>query len=225
MSLAQTEPKKIYIWISQSQRTPWANTIIYYPLNSISTTSNLGTLWSTYDLTNSWVTFSSDWWYFNGSSWLSAVQQNLPDATQYTLAFWCKPTWSSWRNIVIFDWDNTSWHDFWVTCNLSEWIELWTKGSWMSYFKPTGWDGSWHCVVYTIDSTAIKLYVDNILVNTATWGDANVWYHYRLQIWHFNDSGSTSLWPYNWYLSDIVLDTSIWDTNTISNYYSSIVKS
>lgn len=199
---------------------PWANTIVYYPLNSDKTVYNLWTLWSNYDLTNNWVTFSSEWWYFNGSSWLS-TSTNLPDASQYTIAFWVKPEKQSQFAPIMQDWDTTASNDFWIECDLDNWIWIRCKSdSGWTYKKPSNWNNnSRYCVILTMSSSWKWWYVNN--VSLGTWSGAsnvNTNYHHQLQIGRANDWNETR-WPFKWYIWHIVIDTSIWNENERLNYY------
>ena len=199
---------------------PWADTIVYYPLDNVDTVNNLWTLWSSYNLMNNWVTFSNQWWYFNWSSYLN-TNINLPNASQYTIAFWVKPEKAGHFAPIIQDWDTTASYDFWIECDLTYWIWIRCKSdNDFLYKKPSSWDGdTWYCVILTMSSAWREWFLNNSSI--WTWSGAsnvNTNYHHQLQVWRANDWNET-WWPFKWYIWHLVIDTSIWDLNERSNYY------
>lgn len=200
------------IYIRQdAHRTPWANTIAYYPLTASSTVNDES--WNSNTLTNnSGVTFWTYQWvdcaYFDGSSYL----------TQTSLSYsWGSITMSAWGYSVA---RNVEWSDEWF---VRFWPNFWCYVWWSSralVCSPWGigtqtWvsESWWKLVTVTFDGTDMNLYINWTLdasnqptIPTGSW----------LAIWNTSTSWS---FVWQWGIGDVILESVAWSAQEVSDYY------
>lgn len=213
-------------WVTdQSWWQPWANTIVYYPLDSTNTVNDLSN--NHYDLTNDWngVVFWTYQWadcaYFS-----KGYYNCLYRSTDQILPTW-DFTWNAYLYIVSW-WsynprlaqsnsDNSWWwyqillSQYWYLCIYS----AWTRGG----INTSSLTWAWH--LYTITgnftSWSYTFYVDAQQVATQSWASVpTTW----IKIWAWWPwwSSSTSD-KYNWWMGKVIIENKIWSVSEISDYY------
>ena len=209
---------------------PWSNTIWYRPLN-----------WDFNDysgnnrnLTNSWVTFVSwlPWQVASFASWNNAYYQDnsLFDYTSpFTYNVWVNadyiPNWyynsvHPYYSIVIWwqNWWNNKEHqsDLWLTL----WSKvIWFYGGWtdyMNWWSINTW--IWYNLCFTFDWTNKALYVNWVNVANETVSLYNPNYtNARITLSKSGTWYQTS--PYQWKMSNVIIENKIWNAQEISKYY------
>lgn len=209
-------------------RAPGSDVLFYLPLNSSTTTTDI--IWN-YSWTWNNVTYDSIWAYFNWTNAKIRATSYLPDNASATVAFRCKctPSQMSYRWWILFDWNSTGWHDFWVWFLYSSWTNyLHIATKWDSIeadLSLWNWDTTkYNCVIVTFWDWKVTCYVNSVQtwsVNISN-GNCNVWYHYYPTIWNLLDSWTswaTNQW-YKWYIWHIAYSNKVWDSSERLQYYS-----
>ena len=162
--LVQKELKNWFIWEYVEPRTPWVNTVAYYPLTSSSTVNDQS--WNNKNMTQSWtVTYGTNWWvdcaYFNGG-YLYLNESLVLWSNPRTINCWFNRT-SPLSDAWAFRWmgNPSSW----------AWITLYSHGG--AYVGHYGYgnrsidllydDGiipvnNWTLISFTYDGTDAKVY-------------------------------------------------------------------
>lgn len=191
---------------------PWANTIVYYPLTASAQATDQSWNWKDLTVSGS-VTFGIYGWvdcgYFSGW-YLTWTVSNLPQwNTSRTISAWIYPT------------KNQSWIICWGASRQGEkmWIyyDWWIKGT--VYYgtdlsSSTNLLNAWHHMVITATSSEWKLYIDWTLDTTLSKSDMNTSWT-SICVWNLDWAS----YPFNNYLSNIIVEDTIWDATAVSDYY------
>jgi hypothetical protein len=212
--------QRIYIGTQQvrPKRHPWANTLLYMPLNW--NTTNYWTLWWswTWNWTASYTTLSS--WIQVANPWSNAyiLTPSLSDTSPLTLQCWMLWHWLV-RN------DSNNW-----TRNFKQLLCWWTTNGYptwnytnVAYF----YNGSWYWTDIEKDITKWQL------VTLVYWNNWIYWYVNWVNF--YSDSSKTSFvaktqWFYinydahssrywNWKYSDLIIERKQRTAQEISDYY------
>ena len=213
--------RNAYIW--EAQRSPWSNTIAYYPLNSSTTVNDMSG--NGYTLTNDWTSFWTYGWvdcaYFPSRNtkilyrdlpmtWNNPFTVNLYaygtgyGGSQMWFFFMFGDLGSSWRNLGF--WFEYSW-PVWV---LSTWWN--TKRFWEVHYN------EWKMVTVTNNNWSVKIYLnwDKSLDDTLSFNIASehftIWSTYR---WN----NSWNYQAFKWYLSEFIIENRVWTQDEITRYY------
>lgn len=225
MVLVQKEVIKIMKGTTQIRPAwwqPWANTIAWYPLDSTNTINDKS--WNGYNLTNSWITFGTNWWVdcANMTTNVYAYSTSIP-----------LPSWNNARTISYWFYNTSNNNDTYWCAYGSHWTGLffapringWNY-SFMGYARDFNTSTSvptwvwqlvtltynWSTVVYYINGT--KIYYSNLSLNTTA-----VWNTRKFVIWCRLDASATP-WNYvTWYMSNMVLENVDWTEQEVSDYY------
>lgn len=151
-------------------RTPWANTLLYLPLDTTNTVNDLSG--NNYNMTNNgnvsfWIYDGVDCAYFwtTAPYWLKNTSANIISG-QYTYLVWLNADISnSWnRNPRMFGWSN----DWWILWNRehSGWIYPWFWSN--TGVSITSW---WHLItlVGNTSNGSYDSYKDGVYLNSWTW--------------------------------------------------------
>lgn len=191
---------------------PWANTIAYYPLNSIYNFTDQS--WNSYDLTVSDAVITT----LNGVScasytWGRAYNSSAPVGTQRTLSAWIYNPWTSW--VIVGTWESqNSFYGIMLYLNASRISVSDFHQWWAEWTIPT--QNAWHHVLTTADNSTLKVYMDWTLI--ASWThdrtDSSTW----ISAWW---KPFTNEFPdvYTWYLSNVILEDKIWSATDVTNYF------
>ena len=201
---------------------PWANTVAYYPLTSISTVDDESG--NNRDLTNSWIIFGDYWWvdcgYFDGSVYASFSWFSLDNSAR-TVNFWAYCTWSVWGYYAVAHISDFSYSPSW---------SLWVKfNNWNTNVWPWDWVNAsaetvtatvtawWHNVLVTQESTTVKLYVDGTLIGTNSSYPSESWTPSGWSVGSKN--ASTHSEKFIGYVSNLILEDKVWTATEVSDYY------
>lgn len=203
--------------------TPWANTVIYYPLTSTTTVEDKS--WNWYDLTNNGnVTFWTNAWVDCANFWTPWQGNHNLYYTNPTFL----PSWNASRTMSIWAYNTRpSQHDslmmFWwerSSYKLSSlFFDAWVYFAWYSADTQqyTFTTNTWHNVIATYDGSIVRLYLDGVekgtrttTLNTTTpkfwigWGGTGYWSgnHYR-----------------DWYLSECIVEDVARTAQEVADYY------
>jgi hypothetical protein len=197
---------------------PWANTVAYYPLDSVNTVHDLS--WNNYNLTNNWnVTFGVNTWvdcatFWNATPrWLVNTSANIIN-WQYTYLVWINMDMSSYAEgrartfgwtssffILIGDLPNN--HNMWPQLPPTNWVTL------------TSW---WHlvCFVWDVSSGSFTSYLDGTLVSSWTWIS---WSMSWILIWAKENSYSHYYDRFKWNMSAVIWEDKQRTAQEVSDYY------
>lgn len=223
---AASDGKHYFIYTEQISPTPWwqpwANTLLYLPLNStytntdqsgkqVSTTNYNVTFW-----TYQWV----DCWTFGNDTRIAVTPFNIPN--NVTFACRCYNTWVYQYEWNIFDARVQGWaqyrNAFWIS---SEYYWYYLAITWNCV--DTTWDfykqNQWVLFVSTCENWEQKIYLKG----------NNVDYYYSDTLsfsWLTPDQISIGQeWNnahqrhFVWWLSNLILEDKIWTAQEISDYY------
>ena len=201
---------------------PWADTIAYYPLTSITQTTdqswnNLnGTVsWTITFWTNLWVDCASfNWW----SNYIVVPYNSRMNTNTFTLSVWLtKSNASDWNKWAISRWNfNNHWWDF-ALCN---YVNT-NGGTFMindghsSAFTMFDWTNKWVNVILTYNWSVGEAYVNSnkVLTYNKTFDMSSL--TTRFNIWWYYNSN----YCWQWNISEIIRENKIWTAQEISDYY------
>lgn len=207
-------------------RTPWVNTLAYYPLDSINTLNDMKWSWTAYNLINTGsVTFgvnagvdcaSFDGWV---SSWLYNYSLSLGVPVAQTVLVWIYITrWDSsnyfqtiyriWytNNAQLWTWYNNNFNGGWPVLSLSQWwaTESVASGSLLN---------QWHLLTNVSNWTSSIQYIDWVQYQTLT----NTLSATQVGIYVWRASGTND--NLTWYLSNLIVEDKVWAPQEISDYF------
>lgn len=221
--------KNAYIWkYPETRYTPWANTIAYYPLTSVTQTNDMKWSWTPYNLVSSGtVTYTWVWWVsaIDTTSWyLTWTISNIPlnDASR-TISVWAYLNSNTWNAFQVM------WYYWWrpsLQIHHTEQMMSYqpTIAVWCLYLanfyddlsKFSGTDASdpykWYNIIYTYDWTTQNIYLNWVqflaqTISLAT--SSNNFYIWRSNQWT----------NFPWYLSELIIEDIAWSSQDVANYY------
>ncbi len=197
-------------------RTPWVNTIAYYPLDSVNTVNDLSGNW--YDLTaNGSYIFDSLSVYFP-TIWDNYLISSASAVSTITDGM----TWQCW---VKAD-DNSSKPCFWIMSAATNcwWNSTWNEASlayrieclaWSYSYNTSAWDWTtWHLYTVVLSNNVFTLYIDWSQVAIANDGGT---YSYTMslkinKIWWMTDR-----WKARY--SKLIIEDKEWTEQEILDYF------
>lgn len=238
MTLVQSKPKSIKIWTTNIKKVtirpwwvekqirpdnwwqPWANTLLYMPLNSTDTYTDKS--WNSRTTTNTNVSFwTYQWvncWYFN---WTSAHIQITPFtfSSELSLLIWLYPVWyTSWYDGKIFDARRSSYA-------FTSRYGLFGETTWISWY--INWtqtfvtDVSNKRVLFAMTSEngsqTYQVLWDNIDTTTTSSLSFSSFTPLKINLWNEYDNGAPRY--YEWWMSECILESKIRTAQEISDYY------
>ena len=194
-------------------RNPWANTLLYMPLewdliDKVSWESWTGYWTQTYVTLDSWIQV----YHWNSSHYAETpvVAMN----TAFTLNVWLKRNSSSWEPMVRND--NSGFRNFYQVAFSNTDMSDGRYYNWTYYGITQAIDTNWHNHVLVCDSWGVKVYLDKNNIYTNSNIPSLVWKTQRWGIW-FDQSGGGASWDA--YYSNIIMENKGWDISEISDYY------
>lgn len=222
MTLIQTSPKSIKLWVDEPAWQPWVNTVAYYPLNSTTTVNDMSG--NGLNLTNTNATFGT----YNGVSCVKfSWNWVLRQSTLTTQYIWQTFTWNVWvtrgdwsAEMVIGTYNNSGTKRAIGLVLTSTYIDyaIGTGGAWVDalYYTNTT-SNQWYNIVITHDSSwNIKGYLN--WQQVATW-TATVWeWASNFGIWAsvFKEN---EIYYSTWTASEVIIENKTWTADEISSYY------
>lgn len=218
-----TPVKEVYVWTTKVRPAwwqPWANTLLYLPLNS--TDTYLDKSWNSISTTNNWVTFWTYQWVdcgsFNGSS--NRIDcGNITFTNTTTILAWVyrnPKSWSQFNRIIDFRSSDTNVYQYWYSTN--SWY-IWyyqrsldiLKHNWYTYTSQ--WVLTWITVWWWTVHRFIK--GNNIDVdNSYSW--SNAWFTTTVaKVWA--NINNNEYW--SWGISELIMEKKTWTMDEIAWYY------
>ena len=208
---------------------PWANTLLYIPMDTASGTTDQSNYHRTY--TTSWLTHTT----FNGvdcyqnsnwniNLWTSATSWLVPSSLEFTANFWVyKPNTTSWT--AIFAWAVQSSYFQSIQFNENQKIQYdwWNPSTteWRIADNNARWTTSWHLLTITIKDWVNSFYIDSNLIGTNSWG-ANNWFgawHTNIQQWIYIYAARNGSWVWSWYVWEVIMEDKWWSSDDITKYF------
>ena len=199
--------------------TPWANTIAYYPLTSVSTVNDMSGNWNHW--TMSWtITFGSALWWVDCWSfpWSSSTYINVPNSSDFatttiTYSFWIASSQTSGNRWIIYKWPFTwnSW-TYYITNYRNFWVSINGTETYTTMFYS---NNQWVYAVVTYDGSSMKIYKNWALNTSASTSYDISWDSNPLKIWAYWDSN----YCFYGYMSEIIIENKVWTAEEISDYY------
>lgn len=201
-------------------RTPWVNTLAYYPLNSTYTVYDQSGNW--YDLTDTNVTFGSDGALFQWNWYLysSALSTDIIWST-FTISAYVKKT--------------TATSDMWISSNVT-WLYYWyILTLWWNQWQPRIeiMNSNWSNVSSGVDTATDTWY--NVVVTHDTWWHTDIyvdWVYkasmiksigtqvsWQFTIWAIKFATSLPENYFNWYISNFIIEDVAWSAQDVADYY------
>ena len=219
----------IYMWRDDWSWSPWANTILYLPLES-DVVDMSGKTWRTF--TTSWISYTNVWWVDSIHVWatwwisLTAPSPLVTTASsEQTISFWVY--FADWvinkrRNIFAFTIENE-------TCVM---ISLLENTSNMRFYWQSWWDWwaynvleAWtrKHIVCTNSSAWANVYVNWVLDSTYTWSSTprGIWGSNTEQAQNIGN-GRDWLQYSDWLrgnMRELILEDRVWTAQEVSDYY------
>ena len=214
----------MYIWQTKIRPTwwqPWANTVWYRPLTSVTEWTDQS--WNGYDLSGSYRTFGTYGWvdcvYVSGWSNSDARLYNssIPIGTNRTASIWFYSTTSN-----IAQWVICTWHDY-INSIIWSWIyssNLPYVTDWKTHDELWTWNilNAWHLMTVTYDGTTAILYIDgteNTRYNYTRTSDTAIAFSHKT----YYDWGSQYSERFEWYLSEAIYEDKTWTQQEVSDYF------
>lgn len=232
----------VYLRVDQQWWKPWANTVLYLPLDwDVVDYSSAG---RTFTVLGSWTSawtpvFTTVQWTKKCASF-TATNINTSDWFAYTTDVTWIPT--SWNMTISF------WMNWWGTVPTEgapgsnyyqEMVSYRTDTgyTWMcmmkentnvimfhgsaqenSTFTPTVW--TWYNITYTVDSWTCYIYKDWVQIYT----DSYIYWSWANKLclwWWYNNNPSKNYREeaYKWKLADVIIENVAWTSQEISDYY------
>ena len=212
--------KKIYVWTTKvrpSWWTPWANTLIYYPLTSNLVdqmgNGNTGTMhWTcTFDSntgihvtwkSSNYVTWLSNW-INNRNLFTLNVRWKLDSSQNWSYLLWYSTGTGSTQCLNISGWN---WEIHWDI----RFTDGTTSQSVITY------NSNWHNYCFVCSNGTCKAYIDWVLKDTKSTSayTNNV---STMELWWGWTYWSGRSW--DWYIKDFIVETVAWSDAEISDYY------
>lgn len=199
-------------------RTPWPNTIAYYPLDITNTTADMSG--NSYDLTNNWATFTT----LNGvecvqtgsSAYLNNTTALMPSGSaNRTISVRCNQTNMDTLNWILGYGQSSNLN----SCKLCVYTSEYTFYS-SNFFKSGSSVTTWVRALYTItwDWTTVRQYVNGSKVkeDASALNTTAVSASYPFVIWVDNVNLNS---PFDWYMAEIIVEDIARTDQNISDYF------
>ena len=221
---AESDGKHYFIYHEETvwPRTPWANTVAYYPLNSTDTTSDMKGTGIAYDLTNvGSVTFWTNQWVdcaaFDGTtnSQLYNSSLSFPAMPSQTVLFRAYITWTATYvyQTLYHIWLTPQTWKLWAWFKYDTWLCI---GCWYwgyEAIKPWNINWAWHLIANVADWVVGTQYLDGNQYQIVGLNLSDV--QQSIYVW----------WEQSWtgrltgYMSNLIVENKAWTATEILNYY------
>ena len=218
MTLAQSEPKKIYIRVDEPPFTPWANTIAYYKFDwnlndSSGNNRNLSIAAGTF-------TYGTEsWWakyvYMPKDSYTNNYTSMPYNSASYNISLWAKRVWSIPTWWIVVDFHNGN--NYFPRVVLTE-SSIALVVSRTTPF-PSGFNtAQWHYYCLSISNNSATCYIDWAYY----WTGALNSYNNNLPYFRINTAWYAGDYPYqsrDGNLSELIIENAPRTAQEISDYY------
>lgn len=226
----------VYLWTEQQWWQPWANTLLYLPLES----DVVDQSWqaTTRVFSTNWLSYTTVWWVPSvhiGTTWwlkLTApypIQSDRTKPLTISLLIYVTAQSSSSRRLIL-DMAATNWSWLWMalyenTSNVKVSFNNWDTAQATIYWAiPSA--NSWFNVVVTATNQSSNMYINWQLVWTWNWCTYPRWWR---PYWHDNTQ-----WIFctrdvnrytsalNWNARELILEEAEWTAQEVADYYTRI---
>lgn len=221
--------QRIYVWTTKvrpSGWTPWANTLLYLPLNTTDTYTDKS--WNSRTVTNYGILFWTYAWvdcaYFDNGSGDAIVFDNFTIPTDLTVSWWQYQTQvPTDTDGKIFQFESSSDYMYVAYAKWAspQWIYFETKKNWSTTGKTTWLNPTWKRVYFNFTSNSSG----STLTTIDNWTTQT-----RTNIGHRSFTPTVMwLWNYPWrslsrrwvgYMSEFIMESAVWSATDITKYYS-----
>ncbi len=201
---------------------PWANTLLYLPLNSTDTYTDKS--WNNVSTTNYNVAFWTyqwvDCWEFNTSTRITVTPFSI-DFSKYTMAVWCYCTAAQWDAKILDMRDN-------INFTFVYWNGEWYAYTWIydSGWQQVNFNPNWQymnqrvLVCSTLDNWNMNFYLKgnglDLSANMSAQLNSTITPNY-ITIWQEYNNGAAR--HYSWWLSELILENKVRTAQEIEDYY------
>ena len=209
----------VYLRVDEP-RTPWANTVAYYPLTANANDYS----WNGYNATNYYATFSET---NGGYFWTVESRLQLPSMTiwqTFTISCWVKlPNWQPqwYKELDIYFDRSGSYRNLLFSC-VENWFYCYNWNNATSHsaktVSATFWTW-WNNIILSKNGTSYSIYKNWVLLETFT-SSYNIsipWWNNTVYIWH--SSNDTAEYSEQWYIKDYIIENKARTADEISDYY------
>lgn len=216
MTLIEKSPKHIVMW---EEWLPWENTLLYCPLEDDYEDHS----WKKISITTQWTTPLKDSsWYYLFGSWIF-VTSNISSPTYCTLSVWWKSNInpdSTYRCLINHYYSPSSPYSiselFFTSGN---YILMWWSNVVMTWIPASNYNTkNRNHYLWTFDWTAMKFYMNWVLVSSASASSLTSW-DKPFHIWWFQYNNGTNTQYWSWYLSEVIYENKAWTADEITKYY------
>ena len=202
---------------------PWANTLLYLPLNSTDTYTDKS--WNNISTTNSNVTFGDYYWVECGIfNWSNTHIQVTPFAIPDTVTLLCRTRWpsiSSSYDAKIFDARSNPTITTWkIPTTRSDWKNAYF--AWLNNWginTVQGINDQWFLFAVTIWWWTVDIYAiwDNLNIHLSDSWTINAWTPSQINIGNEYNNGASRY--YSWWISELILENKKWTADEVTAYY------
>lgn len=207
----------IYMWREKPEWHPWADTIVYYPLewnwNDLS--------WNWKNLTTTSQTFATDgsltYASYAGSQYSYSPTLTIPST--YTILTWAKVTIQrdGGCSLHSFDTYNRSyWYRSSSQLSMNFTCQLWESSYSAMYVLPTL--NQWYLYAYVKNSTGYKLYALSSGTPLTDTMSSSYNGSFSLPLYLGSNTTSTSQRLY-WWISKFIIEWKEWTEQNITDYF------
>lgn len=207
------------IYLYTNEWLPWSNTLAYYPLTSVTTTSDRS--WNSYTLTNNAVTFWVNQWvdcaYFwqNGGTKLVNTSISFSANPTQTVAVRMYIETPQVRYETIYHIGTSTWN-WWLGSryNKNLWLCIWEWDTSYESVKSGDLSNAWHLLVNTTNWNSSIQYIDWVQYQTLTNNLPNA------QTWlYIGCSYSDTNHQLTWCLSNLIIENKTRTAQEVADYY------
>ena len=237
MTLVQSELQSAYLWSNQITKiyrwstqirpawwTPWANTLAYYPLTSVTQLTDQS--WNSRTLSkNKWTTptFGTYGWvncmYTASAVDLRNANISIAGTAQTTVSWWyyktANPNNDNGYMFGFFAWEDTMFNNI-----------TWGKGLRSLYWPfmrcknnvrtASAWQLTWwHHYVASRNGSSWSFYCDGVLVWTLSWAADTTITADHIKISSYTSYERSSFW----YFSNVIFENVAWSAQDVSDYF------
>lgn len=230
MALVQKEIMKVYKGSTQirpAPRTPWVNTIVYYPLDSTNTLNDLS--WHNYTLTNSWsVAFWTNQWvdcaWFTSwgtdswSRWLYRTSDSIITPQSSDLTF----------NVWLYKWSETMYYNprvigrygsYGTIFTYAERTKISTWDSTIYWITPDNWAWFLFTCIYDYTDKSWAFYKNAVYQNTQLHASPAA-YTNNWIVLGTRDNLWTQYWDkWSWWMSKVIIENKKWTWAEVETYF------
>lgn len=204
----------------QSWWQPWANTILYMPLDSTNTVNDLSS--NSNNWTISWtVTFWTNLWVdcgaFLNSGYITIPYSSSMNTTNITISCWCAIASGYGSNNwwIIAKTALSNWHWPYHIANLSNFRFSINRDALSMDEAMFNWNNQWVYITCDYNGTTAHVYKNGVLIDSDSYTYDISWDTNPLVLWAYYSSN----YKMNWFLSRVIIENKIRTAQEVADYY------